>query len=65
VQRLIDSGAYICYKEQNGMEMVAEYTREVGAETEATFVTNVKKACLSVLLRLSNVSYDSGANFLK
>ena len=30
VQRLIDAGALICWKEENGLEMVAEFTRSVG-----------------------------------
>ena len=30
VQRLIDQGALVTWKEDNGLEMVAEFTREVG-----------------------------------
>ena len=30
VQRLIDAGAYITWKEENGLEMIAEFTRSVG-----------------------------------
>ena len=33
VQRLIDAGALICWKEENGLEMVAEFTRTVGGNT--------------------------------
>ena len=33
VQKLIDAGALICWKEANGLEMVAEFTREVGGIT--------------------------------
>jgi hypothetical protein len=33
VQQLIDVGALICFKEENGLEMVAEFQRECGGET--------------------------------
>ena len=33
VQKLIDAGALIVWKEENGLEMVAEFTREVGGST--------------------------------
>ena len=33
VQRLIDAGALICWTEENGLEMVAEFTRSVGGNT--------------------------------
>ena len=33
VQKLIDAGAYIVWTEKNGLEMVAEFTREVGGST--------------------------------
>jgi len=33
VQRLIDAGALICWQEENGLEMVAEFTRSVGGNT--------------------------------
>ena len=33
VQKLIDAGALIVWKEANGLEMVAEFTREVGGIT--------------------------------
>jgi hypothetical protein len=33
VQRLIDAGALICWREENGLEMVAEFTRSVGSNT--------------------------------
>ena len=33
VQKLIDAGAYIVFKEESGLEMLAEFTREVGADT--------------------------------
>ena len=32
VQRLIDSGAYITWTEASGLEMVAEFNREVGQD---------------------------------
>ena len=32
VQRLIDQGALTTWKEENGLEMVAEFTREVGSK---------------------------------
>ena len=34
VQRLIDAGALITWQEENGLEMVAEFTREVGGSTQ-------------------------------
>ena len=39
---LIDAGAYITWVEENGLEMVAEFQREVGGERSATrsFETN-------------------------
>ena len=33
VQRLIDAGALVTWTEENGLEMVAEFTREVGGAT--------------------------------
>ena len=35
VQQLIDAGAYICFQEENGLEMVAEFTRSVGGDGTA------------------------------
>ena len=36
VQELIDLGAYICFKDENGLDMVAEYTRELGVDKIGT-----------------------------
>ena len=33
MQQLIDAGALITFKEENGLEMVAEFKRECGGET--------------------------------
>ena len=33
VQKLIDAGALVTWTEENGLEMVAEFTREVGGAT--------------------------------
>ena len=45
VQRLIDSGAYITWTEENGLEMVAEFNRQVGGETSQNNSIATKKAC--------------------
>jgi hypothetical protein len=49
VQRLIDSGAYICWTEKNGLEMVAEFTREVGADVIQRNKLEVEKAFVSLM----------------
>ena len=36
VQELIDAGAYVCFKDENGLEMVAEYTRDLGVDKIGT-----------------------------
>ena len=33
VQKLIDAGALVAFEEDNGLEMVAEFQREVGGKT--------------------------------
>ena len=33
MQKMIDAGALIAWTEENGLEMCAEFTREVGGET--------------------------------
>ena len=46
VQRLIDAGALICWKEENGLEMVAEFTRSVGGNTkQATTIKGTRERC--------------------
>ena len=43
VQQLIDAGAYVCFKDENGIEMVAEYTREVGLDVVGTKTFEAKR----------------------
>jgi len=45
VQRLIDSGAFITWTECNGLEMVAEFRREVGGGQTQTNKYSTHKAC--------------------
>ena len=43
MQQLIDAGAYITFKEENGLEMVAEFSRECGGETMQRNTIGVKR----------------------
>ena len=64
VQRLIDSGAFITWTEANGLEMVAEFQREVGRTNIQTNKFITAKALLYfallyfVLLYLMNLSHS-------
>ena len=49
VQRLIDSCAYISWTENNGLEMVAEFQREVGEEQYKNHKMLVNKASVSLM----------------
>jgi hypothetical protein len=49
VQRLIDSGAFICWTEANGLEMVAEFQREVGGSTSQINEVKLDKAFVSLM----------------
>ena len=58
MQKLIDAGALITFKEENGLEMVAEFQREcggqtmqrntIGVERERFLFTNVYVGFLSI-----------------
>ena len=43
MQQLIDAGALITFKEENGLEMVAEFSRECGGETMQRNTIGVKR----------------------
>ena len=43
VPSLIDAGALICWKEENGLEMVAEFTRNVGGAVTQTNTLQAKR----------------------
>jgi hypothetical protein len=64
VQRLIDAGVYITWVEKNGLEMLAEFTREVTGsrkQTSSFTATRVRFLflCTRVCVCVSNVSEDS------